>query len=1080
MLPEERTPLINADVARRPAPHRMPRRPRLASNRVPLPARARRTSSAGPACGVRVARALAAMLIAAQFAPAWSHAAAPGRIDSTVIRDPAHPTEQELRAFLTPAPRKSPAEAQKHFQAVDGFRMELVAAEPMVYDPVVAAFDEDGRLYVGEMRDYPFPGTKQSQHSPRWQGDQYSVDEYTPASASRRPITKAGDKPLGSIRLLQDRDGDGTFDESTVFADGLLWVAGIAPWKGGVFASAPPDLWYLKDTDADGKADVRIKVFTGFGTRNQQAMVNNLQFGLDHLIYGSTGGNGGEIRPGDDPAAFPVSVTNHDFRFAPDSARLERVTGTRQFGLTFDDWGNRFLCVQNAPCFHVVLPLQYLERNPYFTPRETIFRTSPVPTPLFRISPVERWRQLQSSRALAESETPGTTKAGVSHDVVDACAGVTIYRGGAYPKQYYGNVFIGDSVSNLVHRRMLVPHGVTFKTERADPNTEFVRSSDIWFRPVNFVNAPDGTLYCLDMSREYSESINIPPDIDRHLDHTTRDQGRIYRMAPAGFRSPRPPQLSRAPTAELVAALGSPHGWWRDTAHRLLFERQDQAAVAALERLVREHAAAETRVAALWSLHGLQSLRDELLTSALGDVHPGVRENAIRLAEPRLDASAEVRARIQALVSDPSPRVRLQAAFTVGQSRQWDQVALLGRLARENVEDSWIQSAILSSAADCSGKLLGALLTAPKLHDGAAGLEFLRQLALVIGAQNRPAEIAAVVDGIVSSKDLSTVLPVASALAEGLKRAGTSLRAVDARGRVALLLPQARAIAADTAQPSGTRRAAIELLVLVPYVDAAPTLLAVLDRKEPEPLQLAAVAALDQFSAPTVPSELLRRHRSLAPAVRSRALDAIVQRSDRLSALWAAFDQKLLAPADLSARQRDLLRNHRDAEVREHVTRILGAVNAASRQDVYAAFVPALQLSGNPTAGKTIFEQRCAGCHQLAGMGHEFGPDLAAARTGGKPKLLASIVDPNREVLPQYFLSTLELKEGESVSGIIRHETTTTVTVRQPGGTERTVSRAEIAAIKTLPQSLMPEGLEAGLTHQLMADLLQFILGPSR
>ena len=146
------------------------------------------------------------------------------------------------------------------------FACELVAAEPMVQSPVAAAFDADGNLYVAEMRDYPY-----------------------------KP--KPGHKPLGTVRLLRDTDGDGRFDQSHVFADGLLWAAGIAPWKGGVFVTAPPDIWYLKDTDGDGKADVRKKVYTGFGTQNQQAMVNNLAWGLDHMIYGAAAGNGGIIRP---------------------------------------------------------------------------------------------------------------------------------------------------------------------------------------------------------------------------------------------------------------------------------------------------------------------------------------------------------------------------------------------------------------------------------------------------------------------------------------------------------------------------------------------------------------------------------------------------------------------------------------------------------------------------------------------------------------------------------------------------------------------------------------------------------------
>ena len=230
-----------------------------------------------------------------------------------------------LERFLQPVPAVAPKEALKTFETVDGFRMELVAAEPLVQSPVAAAFDADGNLYVAEMRDYP----------------------YKP-----RP----GKTPLGTVRLLRDTDGDGRFDQSTVFADGLLWAAGIAPWKGGVFVTAPPDIWYLKDTDGDFRADVRRKVFTGFGTQNQQAMVNNLAWGLDHWIYGAASGNGGTIHRADGPAAPGVSVEHSDFRFDPDTLAFELISGNDQFGNTFDDWGNRFICDESHPISQPVLP----------------------------------------------------------------------------------------------------------------------------------------------------------------------------------------------------------------------------------------------------------------------------------------------------------------------------------------------------------------------------------------------------------------------------------------------------------------------------------------------------------------------------------------------------------------------------------------------------------------------------------------------------------------------------------------------------------------------------------------------------
>ena len=203
----------------------------------------------------------------------------------------------------------------------------------------------------------------------------------------------------------------------------------------------------------------------------------------------------------------------------------------------------------------------------------------------------------------------------------------TIYRGSAYPAEFYGNVFVGDAQNNLIHRRILVPDGPTFQAVRGprEQATEFVRSSDNWFRPVNFVNAPDGTLYALDMSRAVIEAIHIPLDVVKHLDlKRGRAQGRIYRIAPPGFRYTPPPRLSQATTAELVDTLARPDAWYRDTAHRLIHERQDPAAIGPLRKLLSPAGApfAPTRVNALWSLEGLKALRDEDLVVALSDRVP--------------------------------------------------------------------------------------------------------------------------------------------------------------------------------------------------------------------------------------------------------------------------------------------------------------------------------------------------------------------------------------------------------------------------------------------------------------------------
>src|SRR4051812_20737509 len=180
---------------------------------------------------------------------------------AALAQPPGAPSLKDQLPRLIPT---EPTDAAKTFRVLDGFRMELVAREPQVASPVAAAYDEDGRLYVVEMRDYPEP-------------------------------RKAGEPAIGRVRLLEDRDGDGVYETATVFADGLQWPTGIACWDGGVYVTAAPDVLYLKDTDGDRRADVRRTAFTGFVVYNVQALVNGLQWGVDNKIYGVTAGNGGEI-----------------------------------------------------------------------------------------------------------------------------------------------------------------------------------------------------------------------------------------------------------------------------------------------------------------------------------------------------------------------------------------------------------------------------------------------------------------------------------------------------------------------------------------------------------------------------------------------------------------------------------------------------------------------------------------------------------------------------------------------------------------------------------------------------------------
>jgi putative membrane-bound dehydrogenase-like protein len=981
-------------------------------------------------------------------------------------------SDSELAQFLQPLPAKSPQEALKTFEAVDAFHMELVACEPLVQSPVAAAFDADGNLYVAEMRDYPY-----------------------------KP--KPGNIPLGTVRLLRDTDGDGRFDQSDIFADGLLWAAGIAPWKGGVFVTAPPDIWYLKDTNGDGKADLRRKVYTGFGTQNQQAMVNNLAWGLDHMIYGASGGNGGIIQPVENPRLARISVDHCDFRFDPVGGFLEQISGNDQFGNTFDDWGDRFTCDESHPLSQPVLPRQELGRNPFLTVASTVEDIAGGAVPIFRISPVERWRQIRSSRRIAHG-TRSALEAGASHHVVDAGAGVTIYRGSAYPAEFYGSVFIGDAQNNLVHRRVLLPDGPTFRAVRGprEQSTEFVRSSDNWFRPVNFVNAPDGTLYVLDMSRAVIEAIHIPLDVVKHIDlKRGRNQGRLYRIAPPGFQYKVPPQLSRASTGELIAALCCVNAWHRDTAHRLIYEQQDPAAVEPLRQLLSPANAylAQARVGALWSLEGLKALRDGDLQTALVDPAPQVRACAVQLAGRRLGQSSALVTRIVACSRDPDPRVRFWTALALGNSRDPGVLPALAQIARTDADNRWIRTAVLSSCTETACDLLIKLWhDSDTVDDGITPprAELLEQLAQIVGARNQPGEIGRILDELAAgtpgkarhTRRDRLILEVARGLLRcgGVLALGPGLSPQSVH-IVQELTRRFKSTAIDGRAAESERTRALESLgVLNPgeSLAIAKGLLEPLEPQAVQAVQAAAVRALAGHRSDDVATLLLSCLPQFSPVVRAAAVHTLLSRPNWTRALLAASSRNK-PPVGINATLIDTvdrvpLLQHRDPEIAQLARVLFGQPAPGRRSQLITDYLPVLGMKGNPSRGAGVFERECKGCHKIRDRGFALGPDLTASPSGDPAALLANILDPNANVRPDYIQYVISDQGGRTYSGIIGTETATSLTLRRGDGVQETILRSQIAGMSSTGLSLMPEGFEKTISKAEMADVIAYLRAEHR
>jgi putative membrane-bound dehydrogenase-like protein len=963
----------------------------------------------------------------------------------------------------------SPKEELATFRVAKGFRVELVACEPAIADPVAMAFDEDGRIYVAELPGYP--------------------DE---------PGSAMGKVTSGRIRLLEDRDGDGVYERSTLFAGRLRHPTTVMPWKGGLLAGIAPDIIYFEDTDGDGRADRRRSLYTGFDISSVEYMFNSLQWGLDNWVYGCASLGGGIIHSHEKPDQPAITLRGRGFRFRPDQpGSLEPTSGGGQYGLACDDWEQWFTVVNNAHLRHIVLPDHYLRRNPFLAvPQVTLdIPDHEAACKVYRISPFEGWRVERSKRRKEGTFNPGRsfpeTELVPGGFITSACSPV-IYGADLFPESYRGNSFVCDPANNLVHRDVLVPNGTTFIAKRGDEGCEFLASTDIYFRPVFLTNGPDGALYVADFYREVIETPDprsMPEDLRKKLDMKSHGRGRIWRIVPEGAPRAKKPALRKASAEQLVRSLADANGWWRLTAQRLLVERQDKSAVPALEKMARKANLPQARAHTLWTLEGLNALAEDLIETALKDRVAEVREQALRLTEGRLASSARLRTAAAALADDPSPRVRFQLVFTLGEANSTETSAALTRIARRDFADSWTRTAVLSSSPKTAPRLLEALVRDEAFTEKATDthLQMLTQVAALVATRPGDADMRRALNLLRESKGGGTSWQSAilKGLGQGRHDTGRSLSQWLEQPPPELKKSVARAQvfftnAADRARaeknPLEERMAAVQLLGYGPFTIAAPALEELLGPHNPSTLQMAAVRSLSLQDKPEVATLLLGPWSSYSPSVRREVLEVLFARPDRQAALVEALEQKKVLAGQIEPARQEQLRKLRDDKLRRRAQAVLADQAVPERRKIFEAYRPALDLKADVARGKTVFQKTCATCHRLENVGVEVGPDLVSAlRNKTAEGLLVDILDPSREVDPRYLNYQVTTKQGRILSGMIAAETATSLTLRRAEKAEDTVLRSQIEEIQATPKSIMPEGLEMQLSKQDLADVIAYL-----
>ena len=974
----------------------------------------------------------------------------------------------------------TPAQALQSFELPPGFKIELVAAEPLVADPVAMEVDENGDMYVVELHGYP--------------------------------LDTAG---LGKIKLLKDSDGDGAPDKAVLFADHLRMPTGIMKWKKGLLVVDVPEVIYFEDSDNDGKADVRKTMISGIALTNPQHIANTPVFGLDNWIYLAHMGthtprvsmefsdSGSIVRFVDNAAAksLPRNADGRNIRFRPDSYEIEMLSGQTQYGHTFDNWGHH-ICTDNSNhLYHEVIAARYLQRNPSLMVNDA---SEYIP---------DHGNNCEVYPITINPENQLLTGRGI---VTSSC-GVTWYQGGLFPDSFNNVTFIAEPVSNIVHADRIHEKGASFSASRVYQGKEFLASKDGWFRPVYFYIGPDGALYVIDYYRQIIEHPEWMSDDANQSGalYNGSDKGRIYRVTPAS--SPKMNwcnnlSLGKATIAELVASLSSNNIWWRRNVQRLLLDKKDGSTPGLLRSLLDTTSSATATVHALWTMQGLGALDADLIRKALHHPTPGVRENAIQLAELQLAKSPGLEKELLAMQKDTSAKVRYQLLCTLGNIKGNESEKLQQQLLMKDVQDKWVHIAALTTSAGHELDLLEKTLPVLSASRSEGRALFFSNCANLIGLSHNTTDIkkllalatnhhsvktdwwqAACMEGLSAAFSMKGPPPgdfeaEKTILLSRFSPTGPPL----VRSAVIDLLPmigipdnelwhstvlKARAVAGNESANETYRIDATRLLALDKKGDYHELLEKLVMADKPAELRKTSLRAYNKLSPRSACGFIVKSWKELPNDLRDVAMNIFLSSDDNMNSLLDAVKEGTIQSTSISWAAKEELANHDNDNIRNRSRQFIVS-EIESREEVYKKYLQVLDLKGDTAKGLKVFQTVCGVCHQYQGRyGRAYGPDLGSINNREKASIMTDILNPNRSIAVKYDLWNVTKKNGERVGGIMSSETSTAITLNQLDGQKITVARADIKLMETARASAMPVGLEGAVSKEQMADLLAFLTG---
>ncbi len=979
-------------------------------------------------------------------------------------------------------------ESLKHISTPVDFEVKVFVTEKdLGGKPIAMAWDERGRLFVSVTVDYP--------------------NEMQPPGQGR-------DK----ILMCEDTDGDGVCDKVTVFADKLSIATSVLPYAGGLVVHQAPVTLFLKDTNGDGKADIRQELFRGWSTGDTHAGPSNLHYGFDNWIYGSVGYAGFRGTVGGEQHNFRQGFYRFQVERNPERdagphdlkvTKLEflRSTSNNTWGLCFDESGELFGSTANGcPIVHMPIPNRYYERVRGLTP--TVLQNI---APDNHIEPMtDKVRQVDW------------------HGGFTAASNISIYTARTYPREYWNRTaFISEPTGHLTATMTLQPSGTSFK---ANYGWNLVASDDEWCAPIDAQVGPDGHMWVIDWYAFIVQHNPTPAGFKNgrgnayETDLRDKTHGRIYRVVYKKAPAEKPFTLKDATPEKLVETLKHPNMTWRLHAQRLLVDRGNADVAPALVKLIEDNTVDETglnagAVHATWLLCTLTTEDERTRLSLLAAMkHPSLAvRKAILSALPQTNNPTLFAPALfvnNQLGPKVDPRLRLAAALVIADMPKPKEGFLGAKVATElltGTNDRAGREALLSAASALAGHALvgAAFSTQEPTAEGLAALElFARHYAASGGDENLAAALA-----FLSNKEARS--DVAAAIVNGLaagwpanktpkldeftdRYVGAILAKLPpaSRGRLlklastwgvkgieeqlAAITKAAFATLADAKAKDADRiSAAAQVVEFQPDSDdAAAKLLATVTPEASDALTGGIFEALSQSKAKGVGVAVVAKLKDLPPAVRPAALRLVLAKADSAKAFLDAVEKGTLRFDMLALDQRTALASHPDATVADRAKKLLsqgGGLPNADRQKVIEELKTAIHKTGNVEAGKKVFVAQCAKCHKHGAEGTQIGPDLTGFGVHPKEEMAIAILDPSRSVEGNFKLYRVTTADDRTILGILGAQTGTSVEIIDADAKRHTFPKADIVTMKETDKSLMPEGFEKVMKPEELTDLLEFL-----